>query len=226
MPSTTCRAPRRPPRVDRLVEHRHQSVDAFDREALDAHVRAAEEPLERRPPAVRRREQRRLLVVAERRRCARPTRSSCGTSCRSFSSLDVLELVAEARRSSSVAQLRARRPPRCRALIAERRRRDVVRDRPPRSRGTPASARPRRAAAMPSGSMRHGEVAVPPDRGTSAAAPAVLRRTPRRTSPPPRRGVRRAAQLLGEPEKLAPGLVDRRRVATIGARSARRCSRR
>ena len=51
---------------DRFVEHRHERVDAFDREALHAHVRASEESLQ----TVDRREaleQRFLLVGRERR---------------------------------------------------------------------------------------------------------------------------------------------------------------
>ena len=46
MPITTCRAPASRRAIDRFVEHRHERVDALDREALHAHVRAAEEALE------------------------------------------------------------------------------------------------------------------------------------------------------------------------------------
>ena len=46
MPITTSRVPAMRRAIDRFVEHRHERVDAFDREPLHADVRPAEEPLE------------------------------------------------------------------------------------------------------------------------------------------------------------------------------------
>ena len=65
MPITTCCAPDWALCADRFVEHRHEGVDAFDREALHAHVRASEEPLQT-VDFGQTLEQRLLLVVGER----------------------------------------------------------------------------------------------------------------------------------------------------------------
>ena len=86
-PSTTSRAPRLGGQLDRLVEHRHQRVEALDRELLLAQERLVQVALERLDLG-QALEQAALLLGVERLAVARPTRSpgaarraGCGRRC-------------------------------------------------------------------------------------------------------------------------------------------------
>ena len=201
-------APRRA--LDGLVEHRHQRVDALDREPLHADVRVAEEALEAvdlGEPL----EQRALLVVGERRgRFARSIVSR--NHSRSASSLEVLELEARSCRSRGRASAGRRRPP-CRrsnrraptpGTCCEIRFGDAVELRLQLGR-----AGRRRAERI----ELDREMAVALDRVDERGGAGDFAKQRRVVA---RRGAGTgASELFGDAEKLAPGFVDRRRIATV-----------